>query len=166
HPTPPPPNRFGKDTHILNPQYIEIGENFKTGNRTRIDAIEQYASQHFTPEIIIGDNVSVQNDLHLGCINKVHIGNGCLLASRIFITDHFHGEIRREELNIAPEKRKLSSKGAVIIGDNVWIGEGVVILPNVKIGNGVIIGANSVITKDIPANSVVAGIPARIIKSL
>ena len=56
------------------------------------------------------------------------------------------------------------SKGDVIIGKNVWIGDKVTILPNVKIGDGVVIGANSVVTKDIPPCSVVAGNPAKIIK--
>ena len=58
------------------------------------------------------------------------------------------------------------SKGPVIIEDNVWIGEGVVILPNVRIGKSAIIGANSVVNADVPANAVIGGIPAKIIRQL
>ena len=58
------------------------------------------------------------------------------------------------------------SKGPVIIGNNVWIGSGVIILPNVTIGDNCIIGANSVVTKSFDKNSVIAGNPARLIKTL
>jgi acetyltransferase-like isoleucine patch superfamily enzyme len=65
-----------------------------------------------------------------------------------------------------PTERKVISKGAVIIGENVWIGDKVTILPGVEIGNGVVIGANSVVTKDIPSYCVVGGNPAKVIKQL
>ena len=67
---------------------------------------------------------------------------------------------------MAPNSRPLYSKGPVIIDDNVWIGEGAMIMPGVHVGNGAIIAANSVVTKDIPAYSVAAGIPAKIIKTM
>lgn len=159
--------RFGIGANILNPQYIEIGENFKAGERVRIEAIDKYGEEQiFTPNIYFGNNVSIQNDFHIGCINKVTIGNGCLIASRVFITDHLHGEITKESLSIPPENRALTSKGEINIQDNVWIGEGVTILPNVNIGSGCIIGANSVVTKSFPSNSIIAGVPARVIKHL
>ena len=60
--------------------------------------------------------------------------------------------------------RPMYSKGPVVIEDNVWIGEMVCILPNVRIGKGSIIGANAVVTKDVPANALVGGNPARVIK--
>jgi acetyltransferase-like isoleucine patch superfamily enzyme len=89
-----------------------------------------------------------------------------LIASKVYISDHFHGNVTAEELDIAPVKRKLFSKGPVIIGDNVWIGEGVVIMPGVEIGNSCIIGANAVVTKSFPKDSVIGGNPARLIKVL
>ena len=72
----------------------------------------------------------------------------------------------KEEINIPPIKRSLFSKGPVIIGNNVWIGSGVIILPNVTIGDNCILGANSVVTKSFEKNSVIAGNPARLIKTL
>jgi len=77
-----------------------------------------------------------------------------------------HGEITAEALKIPPALREVVSKGPVIIEDNVWIGEGVAIMPNLTIGKNSIIGANSVVTSTIPPNSVAAGIPARVIKTL
>jgi acetyltransferase-like isoleucine patch superfamily enzyme len=69
-------------------------------------------------------------------------------------------------LHRPPINRPLISKGPVIIEDNVWIGEGVCITPNVRIGKNAIVGANAVVTKDVPPNTVVAGVPARVIKLL
>lgn len=64
-----------------------------------------------------------------------------------------------------PSKRPLSSK-PVCIGNNVWIGEGVCVMPGVTIGDNVIIGANAVVTHSFPKNVVIAGVPAKIIKTL
>lgn len=57
-------------------------------------------------------------------------------------------------------------RGNIIIEDNVWIGEGCVILPNVKIGQNSVIGANTVVTKDVPRNSIVVGNPGRVIRQI
>lgn len=157
---------IGKECTFLNMQYISIGNNFGTLSRCRIEAIESFANQFFSPIILIGDNVSFNTDIHIGCINKVTIGNNVLLASRIYISDHSHGEIDSEALKIMPSNRKLVSKGQVIIEDNVWIGEGVCILPNVTIGKNSIIGANAVVTKSFPKNSIIAGVPAKLIKTI
>ena len=92
------------------------------------------------------------------------MGNGVLTGRWVTITDNSHGETDYETLKMQPILRKLYSKGAVKIGDNVWIGDKVTILPNVTIGNGAIIAANAVVTRDIPPYSIVAGNPARIIK--
>jgi len=151
---------------INDPENIFIGDNFSAATQLRIETFNSYKGQSFTPNLIIGDNVILNNDCHIGCINRIEIGNNVLGASRIFITDHYHGQISSEDLDVLAAKRPLYSKGAVIIKENVWIGEGVVILPNVTIGENAIIGANSVVNKDVPANAVVAGMPAKIIKIL
>ncbi|WP_443197883.1 DapH/DapD/GlmU-related protein [Pseudobutyrivibrio sp. OR37] len=65
-----------------------------------------------------------------------------------------------------PNKRKIRSKGPVIIEKNAWIGRNVCIMPNVVIGEGSIVGANSVVTHDVPPYSIVGGVPARIIKEI
>lgn len=154
----------GKDYEILNPQFMKFGERFYASHRFRIEAISDYEGQKFEPCIIIGDNVNFNTDIHIGSINKIEIGNNCLFASRIYITDHDHGDTSLDSLLLPPAKRKLVSKGPVIIKDNVWVGEGVAILSGVTIGENSIIATNAVVTKDVPANSVVAGIPAKIVK--
>ncbi|AQX87258.1 hypothetical protein ATB97_13520 [Elizabethkingia bruuniana] len=148
-------------------EYVSIGDNFSALDNFRIEAINAYENEVYTPEIIIGNNVIIQQFCHIGAINRVVIEDNVLIASRVFITDHFHGNTNNlSDFKLPPIKRKLYSKGDVIIKKNVWIGEGVVILPGVVIGENAIIGSNSVITKDIPANTIVGGVPARIIKQL
>lgn len=153
-----------KEFTIHNPQYIDIGENFVALERFRIEAWDQYRGQKFSPSIKIGNNVSFNTDIHIGAINAIEIGDNCLFASRIYITDHYHGDTSAEMVKLAPKDRPLISKGPVIIKDNVWVGEGVAIMANVTIGENSIIAANAVVTKDVPPNAVVGGVPAKIIK--
>lgn len=164
-------NQIGS-AFIQYPLYLEggknitIGKNFSCDQRLRLDAINEFLGDKFDPVIVIGNNVSIQKDCHIGCINQVVIGDGVLLASKVFISDHSHGEITSEAIAVAPSQRKLYSKGPIIIEDNVWLGEGVVVLPGVTIGENSIIGSNAVVTKSIPKNSVAGGNPAQIIREI
>lgn len=163
---------IGENAYIQFPLYlfggknIIVGKNFSSDQRLRLDTFENFLGDKFNPEIVIGDNVNIQKDCHIGAINKIVIGNNVLLASKVYISDHFHGEISLEALSLPPAKRRLYSKGPVIIENNVWLGEGVVVLPNVTIGENCIVGANSVVTKSFPKNSVIAGNPAKLIRIL
>ena len=157
---------LGKDYSVMNPKYMEIGDNFSSLDRFRIEAWDSYRIQKFSPSIKIGDNVIFNTDIHIGCVDKIEIGDNCLFASRIYITDHHHGEPTAAMLKLAPQDRPLVTKGPVIIENNVWVGEGVAIMPNVTIGRNSIIATNAVVTKDVPANCVVAGVPAKIIKQI
>ena len=155
---------LGKDYSVLNPQFMEFGDDFMASFRFRIEAITNYQNQTFTPSILIGNNVAFNPDCHIGCINKIEIGDNCLFASRVFITDHNHGNSTIEMMNIPPSSRQLKTSGPVIIGKNVWVGEGAAILSGVTIGDNVIIATNAVVTKDVPKNVIVGGVPARILK--
>jgi len=162
----------GRSIHIQSPiylkggKYITIGEGFSAAERLRMECWDSYNGIMYKPNLVIGNNVNMNFNVHIGCINEVIIGNNVLFGSNILITDHQHGHVDKRDFGIAPTKRKLNSTGPVNIEDNVWIGENVVILPNVTIGKSCIIGANSVVTRSFPKNTVIAGVPAKIIKHL
>lgn len=145
---------------------VSIGDNVRAKPRLHLAAITNHNGEKFNPSIIIGNNVSINYDVHIACSNRIEIGEGTLIASKVFITDHFHGDTTFESLTTPPSQRILVSKGPVIIGKNVWIGEGAVIMPGLTIGDHCVIGANAVVTKSIQAYSVVCGVPARVIKNV
>ena len=145
---------------------INVGKLLCCGKDVKIEAWNNRGSEHFSPEIIIGNNVFFQDRTHITAINKIIIGNNVLTGSDVLISDNNHGRSDCvEELMIPPRDRKLYSKGPIIIGNNVWIGDKACILGAVKIGEGSVIGANTVISKDVPAYSVVVGNPSRIIRT-
>lgn len=157
---------FEAGFEIEGAKHITIGSRVRAKPRFHLAAISYHNGKKYEPIIVINDGVSINYDVHIAAINKVIIGEDTLIASKVFITDHFHGDTTFDNLIIPPSERILVSKGPVIIGKNVWIGEGVSIMPGVTIGNNSIIGANSVVTKSIPAYSVACGVPARIIKNV
>jgi acetyltransferase-like isoleucine patch superfamily enzyme len=156
---------IGKDSVIVGAKYISIGKNFVGLDRNRLEAISRNGDAVFHPNITIGDNVIMCYDCHIGSINKIYIGNNVLMASSIYISDHDHGNTTFADMSLSPVKRQVISRGPVIIENDVWIGEKVSILSNVTIGHNSVIAANAVVTKSVPPYSVVAGVPARVIKS-
>jgi acetyltransferase-like isoleucine patch superfamily enzyme len=163
---------IGEDAYIERPiyvkggRYISIGKGFTSLARLRIECWDSYGDDKFTPSLNIGNNVIMNYNVHIGCINSIAIGNNVLLGSNILIIDHQHGDINKNDIDIAPFLRPLSTNGPIKIKDNVWIGENVAIMPNVTIEDGCIIGANSVVTKSFPKNSILAGVPAKLIRTL
>lgn len=115
---------------------------------------------------MIGDNCAIGRFSHITAVNKIVIGNNLLTGGFVLITDNSHGHLDYDSLHVHPLKRPIESKGEVIIGNNVWIGDKATILPGVHIGDGCIIAANSVVTHDVPSYSIAAGVPAKVIKTI
>ncbi|MEB0260642.1 MULTISPECIES: DapH/DapD/GlmU-related protein [unclassified Mucilaginibacter] len=112
------------------------------------------------PEYIsIGKNVSINAFVHMWGHGGITIGDDCLIASHVSITTVTHDTAAKLYRNTVIEK-------PVTIGNNVWIGSHAVILPGIIIGDNAVIGAGAVVTKDVPANVVVVGVPAKIIRSI
>lgn len=151
---------------IRGEEYMKIGCKTHFGKMAVVTAWNEYEGERFEPSVTIGERCSFGDFLHLTCINRITIGNDVLTGRWVTITDNGHGRTDIDTLKIPPIRRKLYTKGPVTIGDKVWIGDKATILPGVTIGPGTVVAANSVVTKDVPAYTVVAGNPARIIKSL
>lgn len=134
--------------------------NARVSNNARIEGVARYNNVCFNPDIIIEDGVTIEQNLHLTCANKVVIGKNTAIAANVTITDIHHPYT---DISKPIERQDIEVK-EVIIGEECKIYNGAVILPGVHIGKHVSIGANSVVNKDIPDFCVVAGAPARIIK--
>ncbi len=155
--------RINRKTYLINGmQYITIGNYFRSDEGLWLEAIDNYRGNKYNPELIIGNNVSMNRSNHIGCMNKITIGNDVLMGSNILIEDHSHGN--SFDYSMPRVQLPLVSNGEIVIGDNVWICDNVVILAGAHIGNNCIVAANSVVNKTFPDNCVIGGIPAKIIK--
>ena len=151
--------------YIRGSKYVKWGKKFTSGFNLRIDA-DPINNKFDKFVLTFGNNVEVNDYVHIGAVENVYIGNDVLIASKVFISDHNHGSYSgklQSSPELKPSERNIVSS-PIIIEDNVWIGELVSILPGVTIGKGSIIGANSVVSKSIPPNCIAVGIPAEIIK--
>ncbi len=132
-----------------------------------LEALDRYKDQELSPRIIVGDEVSVSRWSHISAISYIEIGSGSLIGSNVFIADHNHGAYSgssQASPHVSPAFRYLGGGGPVIIGKNVWIGNNAVILGPVTIGDGAIVAASSIVTRDVPPETIVAGTPAVPIK--
>ena len=145
---------------------MHIGTNTRIQSHSVLESWTRYGNQEFTPYISIGNNCKIGEYFHITSCNRIIIGDGLLTGRYVLITDNSHGSLSHADANTPPIKRQLESKGEIAIGNNVWLGDKVTILAGVHIGDNVIIGANSVVTKDIPSNSMAAGIPAKVLKHI
>lgn len=150
-----------KPLYLLGGEYITIGKNSSMG---KFGVLTAWKTPTQVPSLTIGDNCCFGEFNHITCANKIIIGNNLLTGRWVTITDNSHGLTDWENLQLPPTKRPITSKGTVVIGDNVWIGDKATILPNVTIGDGAVIAANSVVTKDVLPYSVVGGNPAKVLK--
>lgn len=151
----------GRRARINKCKYISMGDRCRIGNDCRISVYDEFAGVAHNPKVIFGNNVYMGDYLTILCADKVTIEDDVLMASYITITSENHGMDVEGEIGYG--KQKLIT-APVTIKEGAWIGEKVIILPGVTIGKKAILAAGSVVTKDVPDYTVVAGNPARIIK--
>ncbi len=128
---------LGEETWVRAPIYVDYGENLTIGARTFVNF-----------NLVALD------------VAPIAIGDDCQLGPNVQLLTAYHPtepELRRA---------KLEAAAPITIGDNVWLGGGVIVLPGVTIGDDSIVGAGAVVTKDVPAGVVAVGNPARVVRSL
>jgi acetyltransferase-like isoleucine patch superfamily enzyme len=139
---------------------IEIGERGRVdfgrfvwiGDRTKVRCHEGLVE--------IGQKTVMGQECTITAYQHIRIGQQCVIADKAMFIDFDHGVVEVER----PIRAQGIYKRDVEVGSNVWIGYGACVLRGVRVGDNSIIGTNSVVTKDVPANAVVGGIPARILR--
>ncbi|HGG0417987.1 sugar O-acetyltransferase [Clostridium botulinum] len=152
-------------------------ENLEEKNRILTELLgERGANLWITAPFFVdyGNNIYFGNncEVNMNCTflddNKIIIGNNALIAPNVQIYTAFHPTNAQERFGEAREDGSFefckTQTAPVVIGNNVWIGGGVIIMPGVTIGDNVVIGAGSVVTKDIPSNKIAYGNPCRVVR--
>jgi len=138
---------LGNDSVILDNAYINI---FRYGEKSHA-------------AVKVGKNCVLASGITIHGHNGVEIGRGTLIGPKCTIITGRHGAISRDAEYCTAT---CPQEPPVIIGENVWIGAGCILLPAITIGDGAVIGAGAVVNMDVPSHSVAAGIPARIIHTI
>lgn len=163
--------KFGFKVHIAGSKHIWLGDDIFYGDG---GALTAFAINGITPPmklidepiIKIGSHCMFGDNNHLTAVNGITIGDNLRTGKNVLISDNSHGDPKNiSQRNLHPNVRPLYSKGEIMIGNNVWIGENAAILGGVTIGDGAIIGVNAVVTHDVPAYGTAVGVPAKILSS-
>jgi acetyltransferase-like isoleucine patch superfamily enzyme len=142
----------GLELHVARRGRLELGRFVWIGDGTKIRCHEGVVE--------IGAKTVLGQECTISAYRRVRIGEQCVIADRAMFIDFDHGVVEVER----PIRLQGIYKRDVEVGSNVWVGYGACILRGVRVGDNSIVGTNSVVTKDVPANAVVGGIPARVIR--
>ena len=137
---------------------VTIGDNFTLGEFSIIECTGVF--NDIGESLKIGNNVGMNHHCFIGVRGRIVIGDNVIFGPGVKIFSENHNYNRLD----VPIKNQGVTKKKTIIGNDIWIGADVIILPGVNIGDGSVLAAGCIVTKDIPSFSVVAGIPAKIIK--
>lgn len=148
--------------YLANTHFMHIGRHSFVAKGGRLEVVLSRPDRR--PELRIGDNVNIEQNVHIVCHHRVIIGSNVSIAPMCTIMDTSHLFDGVKDAKVG--NLLVDSDAEVSIGDHTWIGVGSIILPNVHIGKRCVIGANSVVLKDIPDYSVAVGSPARVIRTI
>ncbi|NRA60335.1 MAG: acyltransferase [Psychrobium sp.] len=153
---------YGGLPYFSGPLDITVGEYCRISGQTTITG---RGCAHAMPKLTIGDNVDIGWMTTIAVGNKIKIGNNVRIAGRAFLAG-YPGHPLDAQARAAGAPETDQQVADIILEDDVWLATGVTVMAGVTIGKGSIIGASSVVTKDIPAGVLAAGIPALVIKDL
>jgi acetyltransferase-like isoleucine patch superfamily enzyme len=142
--------RIGARTVIHRAGCLEMGDRVQLEHQVFVKAVSDHA------RIQLGERTFVGCNVEFDISEQLTIGKDVLIAPGCFITDHQHGHGAHDRIASQGTRSK-----SVIIEDDVWLGAKAVILPGVTLGRGAIVAAGAVVTRDVQAMEIVAGVPAR-----
>lgn len=167
---------YGRGLALRHPGKISIGERVSIDDDVLLDASgagekgislgdgvivsRSCVIQGKTGPVMIGNRADIGCNCIFSSVSGIEIGQSTLIAGHCYIGG---GRYRSDRLEIPMMDQGMYSEGPVILGDDVWLGAGVIVLDGVRIGRGSIVGAGSVVTREIPEYSVAVGVPARVI---
>ena len=137
---------IGKDARVV------LGRWSWLGHGTKVRAHEG--------EVVIGPKTVIGQECTISAYKHVSIGEQCIIADRVMLIDFDHGMVEVDR----PIRAQGIYKRDVRVGNNVWIGYGACFLRGVTVGDNSVVGTNAVVAKDIPANAVAGGVPAKVIR--
>lgn len=140
--------------------HVELGDDVELGPLWRLEALPQGGRP--APRISIGAGTASEIGLHVGAVEEVTIGRDVLIASWVYLSDHSHG-IQHE---LPPRHAPIEGVRPIRIGDGCWLGERSIVLPGVELGPRCVVGAGAVVTASFPAGTVLAGVPAKPLRTL
>lgn len=158
---------LGIGAHLMKPWHIRLsGAHIEAGKNLHVVtaadrkvSLSTWAYDGDEGHIRLGDNCLICPGVRLDSASAITIGDNCMLAAGVYITDaDWH--------DLYDRTRPVGTTTPVTLEDNVWIGDGAVVCKGVTIGRNAIIGAGAIVTGDIPADTIAAGNPARVVKQL
>ena len=153
---------LGKDVRIARSARIQLNgdSRMRIGHRVHISPNVLLRADRGAP-LHIGDDSFIGQGSVIAAVKRISIGSDALIAESVTIRDQDHGLHAGE-----PYRLQATQGSSISIGNNVWLGAKATILKGVSIGSDAVVGANSTVTKDVESGTVVAGVPAKFIKSL
>lgn len=156
--------RFNQKVIFYGQGEIMIGDNYSFGCRYGggyHGALCEIQPRTNEAVVNIGRNIATNNGIMICSAGRIDIGDDCLIGQDVVIIDHdAHG------INPSERRTSIGNIRPISIGNNVWIGSKVVILPGARIGDNCIVGAGSIVKGNFPDNSIIAGNPAKVVKTI
>lgn len=154
-------SRIEHSAKLIAPYLVQVGDHVHICEHAWLNACDDRKDR--APTLRIGAGSYIGRFAHINAWRDVNIGCDVLIADKVFISDCEH---RFDDPTVPIRGQGDLFRGAVTLMDGCWIGTGAVILPGVSIGRNAVVAANSVVNRDVAANTVVGGVPAKFIKKI
>ena len=163
----PQADAFGAHAMVLKPWHVRLhGSGIRIGRAPHIIAaadrpvaLTTWSFENNSGRIDVGDYCLLCPGVRIDAAEQVTIGDNCMLAAGAYVTDaDWH--------DLYDRTRVVGRHAPVVLEDNVWLGDGAMVCKGVRVGANSVVGARAVVTRDVPANSIVAGNPASVVRTL